>query len=377
MAADLNPAGLIDDTIKVFKRYVWLRREYEYLACGLWVPHTHAIEAANSTPYIWIFAPGESCGKTQASEVLECVANDAHLIVDPSASSLFRSLEAEQLSTMVIDEVDEIFKPGKEDGQNALRSILNAGYRRGNYVLRSIRQGDNWVAKSFPTFCPKVLNGVGEVLPRTTRSRAIPVLMYLRPPDVSLERFIKPRVYAELAPLRDRWKVWAEAAVPVLKEADPFLPDGLGDRQAEVWTPLFAIADLAGPEFGQRARKAAVELHRKVAEAETVDKLFLRHVHDAFDKRQADRLASVQVYKELVTREDDDGAPWTIWWRTWESFEYLSDSQKRGRMISIGRGFARLLKNYGIKADRIDIDGKTHMGFKREWFEDAWRSYQA
>jgi hypothetical protein len=223
-------------------------------------------------------------------------------------------------------------------------------------------------------FCPKAFDGIRDTLPDTLKSRSIPIPMHRHPQDVTLERFLQRKVNEELAPLRERLSSWAEVAVPHLANAEPFLPPELGDRHAECWEPLFAIADLASPEFASRARATAVELHRKPVEDEKTDVLFLRHLRDAFDKRQVDRLSTVQVVEELLAREDDD-APWAGWWGNREAFDWLNKEQRTGKMRSIGKHIANLLKPYGIKAKPMELDGKTQVGFQRAWFEQVWRSY--
>ncbi|MEK7838677.1 MAG: DUF3631 domain-containing protein, partial [candidate division NC10 bacterium] len=45
-----------------------------------------------------------------------------------------------------------------------------------------------------------------------------------------------------------------------LRAADPFVPDGVGDRVADNWRPLLAIADAAGGRWPAEARKAATEI---------------------------------------------------------------------------------------------------------------------
>jgi hypothetical protein len=369
-----DPTSLVDDVTKVFKRYVWLRRDEEYLSLALWVLHTWAFEAANTTPYIWVYAPEVECGKTRCLEVAQHLARDPELTVDPTPAVLFRSLEAGQLHTMLIDEVDRVFKPGDDDSRSALRAILNAGYRRSGSVKRAVRQGQDWTTKAFPVFCPKAFDGIRDTLPDTLKSRSIPIPMHRHPRDVKLERFLQRKVAEETAPLRERLQAWAEAAVPRLIEMEPFLPPELGDRQAECWEPLFAIADLAGQEFGEKARRAAVELHRKPVQEETPELMLLRHLRDAFEKRQVDRMTTVQVIEMLLTREDED-APWPAWWGSWQQFMLLEEARRRNKTKSIGHTLARLLKPYGIESKRLQIDGRVQVGFDRSWFEQVWRSY--
>jgi hypothetical protein len=368
-----DPTSLVDDVTKVFKRYVWLRKEEEYLVLALWVLHTWAFDAATTTPYIWVYAPEVECGKTRCLEVAQYLARNAELIVDPTASVLFRTLVDGAPYTMLIDEVDRIFKPGDEEGKSALKAILNAGYRRGVVVKRSVREGSDWTTQSFPVFCPKAFDGIRDTLPDTLKSRSVPIPMHRHPRDLKLDRFLQRKVVEETKPLRERLEAWGEQAVPALMDAEPLLPAELGDRHAECWEPLFAIADLAGREFGQRVRKAAVELHRKQVEEESVEIVLLRHFRDAFNTRKTDRLSTLQVIELLLTRSDE--APWASWWGTWPQFLDLGEDRRKNKAKSIGQQLARMLKPYGITPEPLQIDGRTQRGFDRGWFEQVWRSY--
>jgi hypothetical protein len=62
--------------------------------------------------------------------------------------------------------------------------------------------------------------------------------------------------HADAQPTRDALAAWGRRAVAVLKHARPTLPETIGDRQADVWEPLLAIADLAGDPWPARARAA-------------------------------------------------------------------------------------------------------------------------
>jgi len=68
-----------------------------------------------------------------------------------------------------------------------------------------------------------------------------------------------------LDPLRGRVKEWADCWLTDLREADPVLPGGLSDRACDNWRPLLAIADAAGGDWPERARRAALLLNQSEA----------------------------------------------------------------------------------------------------------------
>ena len=50
----------------------------------------------------------------------------------------------------------------------------------------------------------------------------------------------------DATPIRASLETWAKRSASKLRDADPEIPTGLSDRQEDVWTPLLALADLAG-----------------------------------------------------------------------------------------------------------------------------------
>jgi hypothetical protein len=75
---DSDVAGTLDATSAFVRRYVVLT-EHQLVAVALWVFHTHAIEAAESTPYLSVTSAVPRSGKSRLLEVFE-------LLVRPAAS---------------------------------------------------------------------------------------------------------------------------------------------------------------------------------------------------------------------------------------------------------------------------------------------------
>jgi hypothetical protein len=75
---------------------------------------------------------------------------------------------------------------------------------------------------------------------------------------------IEPYRRREHAPaghgLRDRLAAWAATVLGTVTGAWPAIPDGIADRDADMWEPLLAVADAAGGRWPGRARVTAVTL---------------------------------------------------------------------------------------------------------------------
>jgi hypothetical protein len=233
-------ALILDDVVRFLRRFVVLS-ESQADAIALWIVHTYAIEAADTTPYLSVVSAEKRSGKTRLLEVLELLVCSPLPTANISDAALFRAI-AELSPTLLFDEVDAIFGAKARERED-LRGLLNAGYRRGA-LARRMGGPRMTTLEAFPVFCPKALAGIGD-LPDTITDRAIRIQLERKTRDERIERFRRREVEAEAELLRMRLADWLEPQVDELQAARPQLPDELDDRAQDIWEPLLAIADLA------------------------------------------------------------------------------------------------------------------------------------
>jgi Protein of unknown function (DUF3631) len=348
-------AELLDDLAAFIATYVVVPGPEYRDVMALWVAHTHVIGAAWTTPRLVFKSAEKESGKTRALEVLELLVLEGRQTVNTTVAAIFRRLKQWQ-TTYLVDEVDTIFNPKAAKENEELRGILNAGYRRGATVDRVAMEGKRAVLEEFPVFAATALAAIGD-LPDTIESRAIVVPMRRRAPDEQVSQFRYRKVKPLANPIKDRLTDWAAEHEGGLGEAEPDMPDGISDRAAECWEPLLAIADLAGEEWAQRARAAAVSIvgGRVAADQSTGVRLLadVRAVMDGHDRRStAGLVAALNGLEE---------APWGSW--------------HDGKGMT-ARDLARRLKPYGIESRTVrQPDGSTPKGYVREDFLDAWSRY--
>src|SRR5262249_28043449 len=122
------------------------------------------------------------------------------------------------------------------------------------------RGGDpDWTRHLFKTFCPKCIGMGGRKLPATTLGRCILVELRRRKISEPIERFAH-RDDAELAQLRSRLARWAGDSEEALSAAKTPMPERFDNRRADNWRAMLAIADLAGEDWGDKARLAASKI---------------------------------------------------------------------------------------------------------------------
>jgi hypothetical protein len=350
-------AALLDDLVCLLRRFVVIA-EHEYLAVALWIVHTHAIDAADTTPYLVVTGPERRCGKTRLLEVLSLLVRQPTMTLNTSEAALFR-LVAQEQPTLLLDETDTIFGPRVKNDKESLRGLINGGYRRGAVVLRCEGDGSNQQVVSFPAFCPKSLAGIGS-LPDTILDRSLVIEMRRSRPGEKAERLSMSRPPEAAAVLKAGIEAWVVEHLEELRLSEPDLPDELNDRAQDVCEPLLAIADLAGPEFAVRARHALVTLMnaQQANSEESIGVTLLAAIKAAFDLDGVKQLSTDELIQRLSA---DPEAPWGQW---------------HGQGKIDPRSLARLLKPFGVRSKSLgDPANRGKKGYMRFDFEDPWSRY--
>src|SRR5262249_4014495 len=174
-------------------------------------------------------------------------------------------------------------------------------------------------------------------LPDTLMSRSIIVRMRRRKPGERIESF-RRRVFAPLGEaMRRRLASWAAMVLDEATAARPDMPEGVEDRDADMWESLLAIADIAGEDWPDRARKAAVAL--VAANADEEPSLGIRLLSDLRDVFGAAEQMTTAVILERL--HDIKEAPW---------------SDLKGKPLN-DRGLAVRLRQYGVRSKDLNIGG--------------------
>jgi hypothetical protein len=338
--------------VEVFlRRFVVFGREESVVAIVLWIAHTYAVASADATPYLAATSPEKGAGKTR---LLECLGLLAHgrpnIFIIPTAATIFRMLEADPETPLLLDELDAVFGD-RSDKYEAVRVLINAGHRRGATVPRTVSKGTKHTVQFFPVFGPKVLAAIGK-LPDTVADRSIPIRMTKRKPSEVVEKFRHARASREAEPIALALAA-AITSMPPAREAN--VPDELPDRAADAWEPLIAIADVAAGQWPARARRAALILHADRAEDDSLGLRVLADTKVVFERMEVDRLGTALL---IVALRADEESPWV------DDHHPLTPER-----------LARYLRPFGIRSVQMKVDGINLRGYLRESFVDAWDRY--
>ncbi len=355
MSGTLTPLGGWFHRIEYFIRRFVVLSDDQAAAVVLWIAHTHAFAAAMATAYISITSAEMESGKTRLLETLRLLVAKPWFTGRTSTAALTRKID-KAAPTLLLDEGDPAFNGDKEYAE-ALRGVLNTGYREGGAVTVCIGQGASLDVKDFSTFCPKAIAGIGG-LPDTVQSRSIPIRLKKRLASEPIRRFRERDARAEGEALHDALEgCLGSEALEELRTAEPELPDELSDRAQDVWEPLFALADAAGGEWPERARQAAKRLsgQQETGEA-TLGVRLLADIRGAFSKEE-DQLPTHGLLDRLNRLAEAQ-------WGSWNDGDGMT-----------AREVANKLRPYEIHSHDLRTKNGTRKGYRRADFEDAWGRY--
>jgi putative DNA primase/helicase len=342
--------ALLRDIIRRLQRHVVISFDGA-LATALWVKLAWVHDAvATHSPILNIHSAEPESGKSTTVGLLAFLLPRCIASVDISEAALYRSIQRWQ-PTFAIDEFDKALV---SDDKVGLCAVVNSGHVRGQGVIRCM--GDAKTPELFPTFCAKAIGMVGRRLPEATLSRCIMVELRRRKTGESIEPFTH-KDDPGLADLRRRLARWATDNQDALRDAKPAMPPELQNRRADNWRLQLAIADLAGEDWGDKARVAAKEIE-KTSDSKTNGVRALAAIKVIFDGKPATIAISSQDLVDELTA--DPAAEWAEW--------------HRGEPIT-QRQLAILLKPFRIFPEQVWIEKRQVRGYKRSAFEDAWERY--
>src|SRR4029450_8810401 len=95
----------------------------------------------------------------------------------------------------------------------------------------------------------------------------------------------------------------------VVRCVTPDIPVAIFTRVADNWRPLLAIADAAGGDWPERARRVLVAM-AGVNDDQSTGAMLFAAPRDIFSNREAYPLPSTELAEALVATE---GRPWAEW----------------------------------------------------------------
>lgn len=344
--------ALLDNTVKFINRFT-VMPDGAAETVALWVGLTYNVEHTDVFPKLALLSPTPRCGKTVTLRVVHGLGYRAETVSNITPAAVFRVIEAYS-PTLLIDEADQFLATQPE-----LVGLINAGHSRDSAsIIRNV--GDDHEPRRFSLYGPQAIAAIGRLPTPALADRSIVVQMQRKPSAVEVEPIESHSFPALCAPLRGRFARWARDHGAELREANPGRCPGLHDRAQDNWRGLFALADLAGPEWAKRTRSIAQAL---TGEADTDDtkETLLADLYDLFAADPTrDRLSTENEILPRLVKMDD--RPYSEWGRL------------RKHMTPVG--LASILKPFKVRPKQMrDALGENVRGYLRADFVPVWSRY--
>lgn len=332
--------------------YVTLADQHYSLPIALWIIGTYCFTEFDAYPYVVITAPTKRSGKTRLSEMIGNCASNPRNFAAMTPATVFQCIETEK-PTLIVDEAEEL----SSEAAGTMRAVLNVGYRRGQTVPRAVRGGG---IKEYPTYCPKVFVLIGDVY-ATLRDRSIVITM--RRADTR-RRFMFDVAREEGKELRELISAAVTDKTGAIQHAFqkhtglPFLQD----RDEEIWTALFCLAEVFCKDRLAELQTAAVDIAtEKTAESRRyvdLKEAETAAMEDEYAKRLITDLYGLFVTGgKVLSTEDTLAALKAIPTAPWRKF--------RGDGLS-AHDLANMLSRFGVRPVRIALgSGRNNRQFKR------------
>lgn len=341
-------ADILTEIVAAIHRQIVCESETA-VAAALWVVMTYLGDQFDIAPLAVITAPEPRCGKSVLRRLLQKIVFRAVPADGMSAAVLFRVVDRWS-PTLLIDEYDTFIKDDE-----GLRGVFNAGHERGGMIWRCV--GEDHEPTGFNAYGPKLLAGIGK-LPPTITDRSIQLELRRKLPTETVirERDVEPDIFVTI---QQKLMRVAEDFADGIGAARPQMPSELNDRQQDNWEPLFQIAEFAGGEWPDRAKRSALQLSKAKDDVRSRRIELLADIKDLFE-------TSLKATVNISTGD-------LIMWLCRDS-EMSWATYNRGQPLS-PRQLAKLLKDFGISSGSVRFGTSTAKGYQKSHFNDVFARY--
>ncbi len=346
---DSDGISIINDLVKYLRRFVVFSDSTDALVVALWCVHTHNMDLWVATPRLHVRSATRGTGKTRLLEILEQLTHCSVRSANATSAAIFRQIDSGTV-TFILDEIDTVYG-AKAGGDEQLRAVINAGYRRNSPILRSHQDGGRGTIQ-YEVFSAFALAGIGD-LPATISSRCIPVTLHRRLPTEPVDLFDQRTARTETDILRNRIHNWLAKVSPALSTATPRIPASLHNRNEELARPLLAIAETASTALAKKAAHAISRALDHHADNDDDAEHLLADIRDVFEVKKVDRLPSKELLECLQTLE-------TSPWATIRLTPY---------------SLAQMIRPFGIAPQKLRTGATTRQGYYLDDFKPVFERY--
>lgn len=298
----VSPLGQVLNELSDFNaRFIYHPNKEAHDTIALWIASTYYMPQWMYHPRIYISSPQAGTGKSTQGTIIESLALNGEKPSNVTSAYIWgRVNETQGKVTILIDESDNIWAKGRDTTD--LQGILNDGFQYGAQVGRALATDDGISTKRYDSYCPIGIIGIkNSRIPDTLMSRSIKIDMKLPPEGVELDWF---DVFDHEDFIKHIQDELAKVEVPHRLKLDG--PSHLGMRSfRQVWLPMFALAEVAGGDWPQRAYNASVALSgSRTNGAMSNTTRVLLAVFDYFIENKTEKIQPAVLAEELGKQDD-------------------------------------------------------------------------
>ena len=297
-------AVMLEELIARINRHI-KAKPHQVLCIALWAMMAWVHEvAAHYSVYLVATSPRPDCGKTTLIvEVIGRLTPKSYIAGGATVASIFRLIDREN-PTLIMDNVDTRFQHNPE-----LTELYLMAWTRGIRIPRVEMIFGERQTRFYNVFCPKAVSLVGTNLPEPLIGRSLLIELWPMKPGEKVDKVdsLDQELMDEFKTLRRKLARWRDDNAAGLKGVKPLTSAAFISRSADNWTLLWAIAELAGPDWAERARTAAERLSQEeLVEPSWLDRMLAELWGVFVEERRANILS-----KQLVARLAAD--PTSAW----------------------------------------------------------------
>lgn len=356
-ACRVDPKELFSELEAVFREYMWYRDDRYYKLIPLWVMETYVFMIFDEIGYLALVGTKRT-GKTRLFEILEMLCFNATMSSSATDAYIFRIVERNR-ATLLVDEADALRKVPKESVNEKLE-IIRSGYRRFGKVGRC--EGENNRTVEFSTYSMKAIANVTG-LEEALEDRVIHIDVERKPQEVQLAKLIKREFAPRAQVLRNKLYVFGlEHAKNIAELYKTYMPEGIEDREAEIWSGLLCIAKYIDQGLHDEMLALAIENKKRKELREGLESVEAQEIMALWQLVQENNFAVMEGKYKFWTV---DGIRNTLKDQLgWEDFSHkrvTSDLQKL-RIIDDSETFKR---RFRLKVKSITEDGDVFIKCKQ------------
>ena len=336
----------------LFERYLYLPNGAS-TAVTMWVLHTYGVDNFEISPRLYISSPMPGCGKSTLMDLVGLLSYRTLGVSNITAAAMFRII-AEHRPTLLIDEADTFLK-----GNEELRGIINAGYEQGGKVSRVEIINKKQEVSLFSCYGACAIAGIGGTH-KTIQERAVNIIMKRKTHADKIERMRKREIRDITAHIQQKCLRWVQDHGVERRRALLKTVLDMGDRTADIWEPLFAIAEIISPVWLECINNASKALNKIQPNDDETSLRFqlLADIKSIFAGHSSNAFYSSGRMAELLNEIEE--APWS-------EFGY-------GRGLN-PHSLAKQLRFFGIVPQQLRQGDARNRGYHYSDFLDAFSRY--